>query len=867
MRRVVASVCSLSILLSACGVSQAPLPAPVSGDEQSSAMSEVSSVASAALVDAKAFTRPDRPVTPPEEIMKGAEGFGPGMPYKETAVAISKDISADFSTDEAANLDAMEAAYGLALSDGEKDFFSKNKFLIKPLLDTEIRPKTDGDFDREFVALFRMVAGDTDYKERRPENAVFYSSDVFLHQYSLLLVELLKEMENKEFFPAMRFLSMKLFDQADAKAKAATTDAEKKKWMDVRNYFAVPYAILANAQRAPTKDDYLDKDGNMLDPGTVLSAFKKTDTTIDTIETVSAFVKTLKLDAQSEKTVLADLETIYYASMPGIPAMFRAAYEKYAEENQVAFKVDFTQFTPRSHYTGSSLRRQYFRAMSWFIHVPFFVKSPELTEDAFAIAQLMSENPDLLSDYAHMESAINFIVGTSDDLMPVDYLRALQSAKGAKDQEAAVMDYLIKAHPPKIKNLSATYPSVGGISTEDVILLTKGMRFFSGKFIIDSYWTQNLTQGDEKPKPGYPGKLPPMASSLEVLGLLGSDYATSKIPTLDFYKDTAGQAVDKAMKDLGDENAKLTDADWQKSVYNISLWSLKGLFSWLKEHKTELPAFMQSPLWDVKTLMTASGFWTEMRHATLLYAKQSFAEKGGGGGECDDRKIPDPPKGFVEPNVRLYDRLLFLAKRTKQGLESQKFDLTNMAALDNYVTLIGDVQAFSKQELENAVWQEKIKSDTFQYGDNNEKTCVQYSLDGPSDFEKLRLLVQEMTSALPIPVEGPILPAKDRRTSLIADVHTGGDSNYDTQVLYEAIGVPSVILVAVKDANGPRIDIGFTYSHYEFTKPIGKRLTDEDWQKNFYEPTEDPNDAFEYTEMKTWPATPSWYDAILHVEK
>jgi hypothetical protein len=110
--------------------------------------------------------------------------------------------------------------------------------------------------------------------------------------------------------------------------------------------------------------------------------------------------------------------------------------------------------------------------------------------------------------------------------------------------------------PPKIKSLHAVYPTAGDVQSADVLSATTGMRFFSGKFILDSSWTGYLTQGDEALKPGYTQHLPPMASSLEVLSLLGSDYATQKIPTLDFYTPNNSQAIDQAMAEL----KKQTDA-------------------------------------------------------------------------------------------------------------------------------------------------------------------------------------------------------------------------------------------------------------------------------------------------------------------
>ena len=130
------------------------------------------------------------------------------------------------------------------------------------------------------------------------------------------------------------------------------------------------------------------------------------------------------------------------------------------------------------------------------------------------------------------------------------------------DPAQATLSYLAKAREPKIKDLAAEYAAAGTEQSDEVRSKTKGMRFFSGKFIMDSYWTGFLTQGDEAPRPGYPQKLPPMASSLEVMSLLGSSYAESQIPTLDFYSVNNAKAIEKALGELKAEQAKLTDDVW-----------------------------------------------------------------------------------------------------------------------------------------------------------------------------------------------------------------------------------------------------------------------------------------------------------------
>ncbi len=790
--------------------------------------------------------------------------FGVSIPYTETTVQISPTLNADFSLSDIENLDDMQQAYGFTLTAAERQVLERNKFLMLPLTETSIRPKVGGgamsEWYREFIGLYNTARGEWDYKKRTQANALFFSSDIFFHSYNLLYTELLKEMENTKFAPSMKTLSQTFFQKASAKYEQASGD-EKEGWRKVRNYFAVPYTLLSTAKQPLTPDDYMNGNG-VQDPAALQALFGEEDKNADTIATATTFLNGLNLDATSKQEVLADLQLVYKAEGKGVPTIFEQEYKQYAEDSGVAFMVDFSQFTPRSHYTGSSLRRQYFRSMMWFSQLPFFVKSAPLTDYAFKATQLLAENQQQLTDYAKLESTVNFLVGTSDDLMPADYMEALQQAEGKTDQEKAIMEYLAAARPPKIKNIPAAYPTVGDVQTSDVLLLTKGMRFFSGKFIIDSYWTGQLTQGDEAVKPGYTQKLPPMASSLEVMALLGSDYAKSKIPTLDFYKAETKEAIDQAMNELMAENATFDRAFWTSNIYNGWLWTIQSLFSWQDENKTALPRFMQSDLWPAKTLMTAAGFWTELRHATLLYAKQSFAELGGGGGECDPRTVPPAPKGYIEPQMQAYDRLSYLAQRTKAGLSELGFDdLRNMPQLNSYVELLEQVKSYTQKQLANTQFNETVTSgeETDDFG----TTCTVHNIEPGSDWEEIRLqIVNGLEQSLPVPVEGAVLPAKDKRAALIADVHTGGDSANPTRILYEATGVPHLILVAVKDVNGPRLTVGFTYSQYEFTEAYGgQRLTDEQWQSRFYT-GDDQYNAFEYTPRSSWPAIPSWFEPL-----
>ena len=788
-------------------------------------------------------------------------GFGASVVYSPATMAIAPSIAADFDIASIENIEAMETAYGFSFTPAERAALASRKFVVRRLLDTSIRPSAGRDNVREFVQLYDEVKGPSDPKLRGAEHAVFWSSDVFFNAYNNLFTELLKEMENDVFYPAVRDLTETFYLDAAAKASAAATDEERRTWSKVRDYFAVPHAVFSTARDPLTSDDYF-KDGEMRDPADVMAAYAAEDAAVDTYGNAAAVIEGLGLPSESEAAVLADLQLIYDAKDKGVPNVFKDEYDAYRDAERITFKVDFTQFTPRGTYTSSSLRRQYFRGVKWYIMVPFFLKSPDLTTYAFAAAQLMAEHPQALKDYDRLESAIGFMVGKSDDLMPADYLQAVAAGKDAADPSVAAMEYLEAARDPMIKDLAAIYPDVGVQQSDDVRLKTKGMRFFSGKFIIDSYWTGYLTQGDEAPRPGYEQKLPPMASALEVMTLLGSEYARTQIPKLDFYHAGTSKAIDRAMGELEARNAELTDADWRQNLYTAWLWTIKGLFGWQDAHKDALPAFMRSRAWEAKTLQTAAAWWTELRHATILYAKQSFAELGAGGPECDENEVPPPPKAYIEPQAEAYARLRYLAERTAQGLTDQGYELRNMVPLRSFIGLLDTVQAYVAKELSDAELYETLAVEDVADASHADGTCSRHVVT-ESDWETLRIGITDgLKASIPVPVEGPVLPAKDRRVALVADVHTGGDSDYTTRILYEGTGVPYVVFTAVKDVNGPRLTVGFISSHYEFTEPYGgKRLTDEQWQERFYVGDE-PYSAFEYIDAASWPVPDAWYKPL-----
>ncbi len=144
---------------------------------------------------------------------------------------------------------------------------------------------------------------------------------------------------------------------------------------------------------------------------------------------------------------------------------------------------------------------------------------------------------------------------------------------------------------------------------------------------------------------------------LDVMTVLGSDQAYgSRRRTIaqDRYKNWESQ-IEKVNEEFAERDSDL----WPANLYTGWLESLQHVMALPDERA---PDFMRSRVWARKSLNTALGSWTELRHDTILYAKQSVAAEGGGGEEK-----PGCPDTWsrIRPSTR---RSASLATTLRQGL-------------------------------------------------------------------------------------------------------------------------------------------------------------------------------------------------------
>jgi hypothetical protein len=400
--------------------------------------------------------------------------------------------------------------------------------------------------------------------------------------------------------------------------------------------------------------------------------------------------------------------------------------------------------------------------------------------------------------WAHVYDPTAFIVGKADDLGFHEYGALWDAVFGPDAPVHAVSDeekfnaFVEGARhlpPPQINSMWVYI-------WEDKEQVTQGFRFMGQRFVLDAYVFDELTWR-EVGTMDNPRWLP---KGLDVMAALGSEEAYSAKRSdsiLEQMGETAYANYPEQMAKLRQEISALELDSWTQNLY----WSWLYSFEPLLEPKAEqYPAFMQTQAWTRKDLHTALGSWTELKHDTILYAKQAMAEMGGG-------PPPEPPHGWVEPNPNAYARLLALTRMTHDGLANRDLltDNTqaNLERLDNLLTFLLDV---AQRELAgDPLTREDYERIKF-YG---------------GELEALTLAAADQEG------EGRPFFEEDDQAALVADVATDPNG----QVLEEAIGRVFEIYVTVPDGEGGwHIAKGGVFSYYEFPWPMEDRLTDEAWR-------------------------------------
>jgi hypothetical protein len=460
---------------------------------------------------------------------------------------------------------------------------------------------------------------------------------------------------------------------------------------------------------------------------------------------------------------------------------------------------DWSQYVPRGHYTKSEELGRYFRAMMWHGRMTFRAADETETRQAALLTQAYRQTEvdglPAADVWAGIYEPTVFFVGRSDDLTPEEYSQALATAYGEAADPRELLDEAkfaafraaaAELRPPHIMGMVVAE----GTPLEE----TQGLRLMGQRFVPDAFVFQQLVS------PSVEGRGLP--SSLDVFAAIGSERALAH---LEAAGATALPRYDEELAELQATFAGYGDDVWTQNLYWSWIHSLRPL---LEPAGDGYPQFMRSEAWRDKQLTTALGSWTELKRDTILYAKQVYAERG-----YDALEPPDPerPRGYVEPVPELFARVVGLTQMTVEGLASRGLLADeDRGALEAMATLAGRLQTMAEKQLRGEVLSEEEYELIRFYGAEIE--ALTFAADDEAIYQ----------GRGGSPAGGDPLQA-----AVVADIATNASQGV---VLENGVGRVFEIYVVAPIEGRLVLTKGGVFSHYEFVRPIGERLTDEAWR-------------------------------------
>ncbi|MCG9969885.1 DUF3160 domain-containing protein [Pelotomaculum terephthalicicum JT] len=596
-------------------------------------------------------------------------------------------------------------------------------------------------YEKEFFSLYE--------RNRYEPVPLFITTDSVLHNYHLFFDHLLRVVETEKLAPELKELNKSMLNQA------------QKQYKDLQG------TIWENAARRN------------------VGFFAVACKLVDPDEAIPSLVKN---EVEKELDLIENHQGIAVSPLMNIGGN---------DELSGAFQEDYSQYVPRGHYDKTDSLKAYFKSMMWYGRLNFRFKSEDETRSALLITMALGkgENRRMWDD---IYATTSFFVGKSDDISyaqireTIDKIYGinadLQTVLSSPDKWNALLEAAGQLEPPSLNSI----PVNAGTSQAERKEEIKGFRFMGQRFTIDASVFQRLvyrevgenSQGEQRMLP----------RGMDIPAAMGSAEAYAILQSMG---ETDYRNYPENMAEMKTYINSLSDETWTQNLYWNWLYALMPL---IQEKPEGYPSFMRSQAWARKELNTYLGSWAELKHDTILYAKQVYAEAGGGGEQVDDR-------GYVEPNPYLYARLASLVKMTGDCLlERELLNERDKESLERMETLVTALKTISEKELANTPLTDEEYELIRSYGGQLEHFWIDALSDEGVDHRSA---------------------ANDRPAALVGDVATDPNG----QVLEEATGRVFNIYAVVPVDGKLRIAVGGVYSYYEFPWPLSDRLTDAKWHK------------------------------------
>jgi hypothetical protein len=469
--------------------------------------------------------------------------------------------------------------------------------------------------------------------------------------------------------------------------------------------------------------------------------------------------------------------------------------------------VDFSQFTPRGHYEKHPDLIPYFRSMMWLGTVDF--RPIETTPagqtvfhreqfDAMVAAReaMEAETFDL---WRAIDQLVGFFVGMRDAMSP-DQVESLARDIGARDPralygvpDADVERTFRQSNYGKQQIGGHPYAKLPGVAE---LPLNRSFAIFGQRYSLDSHALHAVTEDR------VPGRDLPTSRDV-AFATLANDFALQLAAPSDRASKSyaAGLATMRVLSDAQHE------AYWQSSLYSSWIWALRALSAAPEDHWRRARV-TRTEGWARRLLATQLASWSELRHDTILYAKQSYSVS----------VLCEYPDAFVDPYPEFFRRLV---KQSEMGRavvsDIQRFADTAeqgqaLKSAESYFVRAREILAELERMADESARGEHLSPEQLSF--------VNRMIDQHSSGSRgcgggvltydgwYRDLLNGANVWDPDPT--------------VADVHTG-----HTGILHVGKQRPRRIVVTIDWPDGVHAYIGAAFSFHEVVAQ--KRLTDSEW--------------------------------------
>jgi hypothetical protein len=495
-----------------------------------------------------------------------------------------------------------------------------------------------------------------------------------------------------------------------------------------------------------------------------------------------------------------------------------------------ARELDFSQFKPRGHYEKTEGLRRYFRAMMWCGRIDLRVAgdpkeaSPRELGGAVVLHDLLRRSGHF-EKWQQFDRVLRTFVGQADS-MTFAQLGAVLDAAGVASPGALKDEASLTAIQGQILAGKFGAQEIRGdvfdvdLADPQKFVLPRSFTLLGQRFVLDSWATSQVVYDDVF----WDGKkvMRRVPSCLDVaFAVLGNDHAVPELARR--MTDAAGRKFRDGLNyqhnlaAVREVIGRQGEAAWSRDLYSGWLACLRELSK--PTTAAKYPEAMRTRAWAMKSLNTQLASWAQLRHDTVLYAKQSYTM----------RPLCHYPAGFVEPVPHFWAEVERMVARAARLIEQAPY--SSRTAQDKQVKFLRNFAAkvsALRQIAEKELAQQELSAEETKLLEDVVETSHQFvGSGGPTSYAGWYpgLFYAGAEDAM-------------KWDAVAADVHTNppapvvGDPGC---VLHQAVGSVDLLIVAIDNGKDRMAYAGPLLSHYEFEMPGVSRKSDAEWQKDLRE--------------------------------